>query len=163
MSGERHGEWEDWPFEPLRVLRALDRRDVDYVLIGGVAAVLQGSPLPTYDVDITPAPGARNRARLLAALADLGAITLTDVDSTEQALAEETDLSFYTPFGHIDVHHQPAGFTSYAELRRGSRPIPLASDLTVSTLSLRDIVRSRIATGETRQLPALETALELSD
>ncbi len=154
MSGQRRGEWQDWPFEPLAVLRALHDREVEYVLIGGVAAVLQGSPLPTYDIDITPAPGARNRTRLLAALADLDATALTD----EGTLPAE---SFYTPLGHVDVHHRPAGFANYAELRRGSRPIQLEPDLTVHASSLRDIIRSRLAAGDDRQLPALEAALEL--
>ncbi|MCP9485175.1 MAG: hypothetical protein MSC30_04905 [Gaiellaceae bacterium MAG52_C11] len=155
MSRERRGEWQDWPFEPLAVLRALNGHGVEYVLIGGVAAVLQGSPLPTYDIDITPAPGARNRARLLAALADLDGTALTDPDG------EQSDVSFYTPFGHVDVHHRPAGFTSYTELRRGSRPIQLEPNLMVHASSLRDIIRSRLALGDDRQLPALEAALEL--
>ena len=160
MSGERRGEWQDWPFEPLAVLRALHNRDVDYVLIGGVAAVLQGSPLPTYDIDLTPAPGTRNRARLLAALADLGATALTETADIERAFGELTDVSFYTPSGHVDVHHRPAGFSSYAELRRGSHPIQIDPDLTVHALSLRDHIRSRLAAGDDRQLPALEAALE---
>ena len=161
MSGERRNEWQDWPFEPLAVLRAFHQRDVEYILIGGVAAVLQGSPLPTYDIDITPAPGARNRTRLRAALADLDTTALTEIDGVERALGEQTDVSFYTPFGHVDVHHRPAGFTSYAELRRGSHPIQLEPGLTVHASSLRDIIRSRLAAGDDRQLPALEAALEL--
>lgn len=149
MSGERRGEWQDWPFDPLAVLRALRDHDVEYVLIGGVAAVLQGSPLPTYDIDISPAPGVPNLTRLRHALAELGATALSD------------DRSFYTPFGHVDVHDRPAGFASYAELRRGSRPIQLEPDLAVRASSLRDIIRSRLAAGDDRQLPALEAALEL--
>lgn len=154
MSGERRGEWQDWPFDPLAVLRVLNDREVEYVLIGGVAAVLQGSPLPTYDIDIAPAPGARNRVRLLAALADLEATALTD----ERTLPAQ---SFYTPFGHVDVHHGIAGFASFGELRRGSRAIELEPELTVHASSLRDIIRSRLAAGDERQLPALEAALEL--
>lgn len=154
MSEQRRGEWQDWPFDPLAVLRVLCDHDVEYVLIGGVAAVLQGSPLPTYDIDVAPAPGARNRTRLLGALADLDATALTD----ERTLPAE---SFYSLFGHVDVHHNPAGFTSYTELRRGSRPIQLEPGLTVHASSLRDIIRSRLAAGDDRQLPALEAALEL--
>ncbi len=154
MTGERRGEWQDWPFEPIAVLRALHDREVEYVLIGGVAAVLQGSPLPTYDIDLTPAPGPRNRTRLRDALADLDATAPTD----EGVIPAE---SFFAPFGHIDVHELPAGFASYAELRRGSRAIQLESDLTVQASSLRDIIRSRLAAGDERQLPALEAALEL--
>ena len=152
MSGERRGEWQDWPFDPLAVLRALHEHNVEYILIGGVAAVLQGSPLPTFDIDIAPAPGARNRIRLLAALADLEATALTD----ERTLPAQ---SFYTPSGHVDVHERVAGFASFGELRRGSRAIELEPGLTVA--ALRDIIRSRLAAGDERQLPALEAALEL--
>jgi len=59
------------------------------------------------------------------------------------------------------VHHRPAGFASYGQLRRRSRPIQLDPHLIVQTLSLRDVIRSRVAAGDERQLPALEAALEL--
>jgi hypothetical protein len=163
VSGQRRGEWQDWPFDPLTVIRVFGGHEVEYVLIGGVAAVLQGSPLPTYDIDITPAPRAQNLDRLLAALAELDAAALTEIDSVREALTELTDVSFYTPFGHIDVHHHPAGFSGYGELRRGSRAIQLEPNLTIHASSLRDIIRSRLAAGDDRQLPALEAALEFED
>jgi hypothetical protein len=93
VSSDRHGEWHEWPFEPLSVLRALGRHGVDYVLIGGLAAVLQASPLPTYDIDIAPAPGSANARRLQAALAELDAIALTGVDDAKQALRRQADVS----------------------------------------------------------------------
>jgi hypothetical protein len=37
------------------LLRALERHQVAYVMIGGLAAVTHGSPFPTEDLDITPA------------------------------------------------------------------------------------------------------------
>ena len=89
---------------------------------------------------------------MLAALADLEATALTD----ERTLPAQ---SFYTPSGHVDVHERVAGFASFGELRRGSRAIELEPGLTVA--ALRDIIRSRLAAGDERQLPALEAALEL--
>jgi hypothetical protein len=148
----RRGEWYEWPFEPLPVLRALSERKVIYVLIGGLAAVLQGSPLPTYDIDIAPAPSAENQERLAAALTDLGAGAPTDV----------TAAGAFTPYGYIDVHPGPAGFDDYTQLRRNAVPISLEHDLTVLVSPLRDIIRSRVALGDERQLPALEATLELA-
>jgi hypothetical protein len=55
------------------ILGALDRHGVDYVLIGGIAARLHGSPLLTEDVDITPALDRPNLARLAEALTELEA------------------------------------------------------------------------------------------
>ena len=162
MSGARQGEWHEWPFEPLPVLRALATHGVEYVLIGGLAAVLQGSPLPTYDIDVAPAPSAANGRRLAAALADIDAAALTNAEDANQALHRHVDVSYATPFGYIDLHHKPAGFKSYAALRRNAVPLPLEPDLTVLVSPLRDIIRSRIAAGDQRQLPALEAALELT-
>jgi hypothetical protein len=60
-------------FDPGALLRVLHQHDVRYVLIGGLAAALRGSATPTFDVDITPATGADNLARLSEALKDLDA------------------------------------------------------------------------------------------
>jgi hypothetical protein len=46
---------------------------VRYVLIGGQAAILHGSPLTTEDVDITPQGDAENLLRLAGALTELEA------------------------------------------------------------------------------------------
>ena len=162
MTGERDGEWHEWPFDPLPVLSALGRHRVEYVLIGGLAAVLQGSPLPTYDIDLAPAPGAANARRLESALADAQAAALTDGDDAQQALRRHTDVSLSTPFGYVDLHYRPAGFDTYAALRRNAAPIQLEPDLTVLVSPLRDIIRSRTAAGDPRQLPAREATLELA-
>ncbi|HRD10646.1 MAG TPA: hypothetical protein PLI79_02175 [Mycobacterium sp.] len=44
----------DADFQPAAILEILDRHAVEYVLIGGYAALLHGSTLPTRDLDITP-------------------------------------------------------------------------------------------------------------
>lgn len=56
------------PFEPEPILRVLQEHEVDYVLIGGMAAIFHGSPVLTQDVDITPAVNAANLSRLSDAL-----------------------------------------------------------------------------------------------
>ena len=147
----RKENWYEWPFDPLPVLRVFGARGVDYVLIGGLAAVLQGSPLPTYDIDIAPAPGRRNRERLADAL--------TDLDASAVVGAERD--SVLTPYGYVDLHSAIAGFDGYAALRRNAIGVDLEPGLRILASPLRDIVRSRLAAGDTRQLPALQAALEL--
>ena len=63
-----------------RLLEALDRHKVAYVLIGGLAAVYHGSPFPTQDADITPQTDRANLERLAAALVELDARIRTDAD-----------------------------------------------------------------------------------
>ena len=59
--------------QPDELFACLDRHGVRYVLIGGLAAVLHGSPLPTLDGDIRPARTPDNLGRLAAALEEMDA------------------------------------------------------------------------------------------
>ena len=61
------------PLDVEAILGALDRHRVEYVLIGGLAARIHGSPFLTEDLDITPALDRENLARLATALQELGA------------------------------------------------------------------------------------------
>ena len=54
------------------VFRCLSARDVHYVVIGGVAAIVHGVPRTTFDVDLLIEATPDNAARLLAALQDAG-------------------------------------------------------------------------------------------
>ena len=66
------------PLDPERLVKTLAQHRVRYVLVGALAARLQGFPRVTADADITPARDAGNRARLAAALRDLGARIYTE-------------------------------------------------------------------------------------
>jgi hypothetical protein len=61
------------PFDPARLLEVLGRHDVEFVLIGGLAGALHGSPAATNDADICPARTPDNLSHLAAALVELGA------------------------------------------------------------------------------------------
>ena len=55
------------------LLRILVEHGVDFLVVGGVSAVLQGATLNTFDLDIVHSTEPANIARLLAALEDLDA------------------------------------------------------------------------------------------
>jgi len=67
-------------FQPEEILRRLEKHRVRYVLIGGVAATLHGSPLPTRDADICPAQEEDNLTDLAAALREMDARIRTGRD-----------------------------------------------------------------------------------
>lgn len=52
----------------MKIFEALENKDVEYVLVGGVAVVLQGLPRTTEDVDIFIKPEQANIERLREAL-----------------------------------------------------------------------------------------------
>jgi len=61
-----------------RILKTLADANVDFIVVGGVAAVLQGAPIHTKDLDILYSLEPANQARLLGALQELGAVFRDD-------------------------------------------------------------------------------------
>lgn len=60
-------------FRPREILRVLADHEVDFIVVGGVSATLQGAPVTTFDLDLVHSRAAENLERLLAALLALGA------------------------------------------------------------------------------------------
>ena len=60
------------------LLRVLVRHEVEFVMVGGVAAVLNGAPVTTFDLDILHRRTPENVERLVAALVELDAYLRTD-------------------------------------------------------------------------------------
>jgi hypothetical protein len=54
-------------------LEVFARHDVELIVVGGVAAVIGGAPMATFDVDVVHARNAGNLERLRAALEELDA------------------------------------------------------------------------------------------
>lgn len=68
-----------------RIIRTLADHRVDFILIGGLAAIAHGSTLATADADLLPSPEPDNLERLLDALEALEARVLV----TDRRLAME--------------------------------------------------------------------------
>jgi hypothetical protein len=55
------------------ILQILSRNGVDFVLVGGIAAVLEGAPVSTFDLDVVIHRTSENYQKVLAALSELNA------------------------------------------------------------------------------------------
>jgi hypothetical protein len=156
--------------DPIRLLRVLERHAVRYVLIGGQAAILHGSPLTTEDVDITPQGDAENLLRLAGALTELEArIRVTSepegvafsIDA--KALAANVVWNLQTTLGDLDISFEPSGTGGYDDLARSAMTIRLARGLEVRVASLDDVIRSKQAAGRAKDMAALPLLRELQD
>lgn len=56
------------PTKIAELLRLLMRHRVDFIVVGGVAAVAQGAPVNTFDLDLVHSRAPENIERLLGAL-----------------------------------------------------------------------------------------------
>jgi hypothetical protein len=73
----------------IAALRALHDGGVELVLVGGLAAVLNGAPVDTFDVDVVHSRDPANVARLLPVLAALDALFRIQCAETLIAIEEE--------------------------------------------------------------------------
>jgi len=158
-------------FDPERVFEVLQRHDVEYVLIGGLAAVAHGSPLPTTDVDVTPDRRRENLDRLAGALRELEArIRTTDPDGVVFPVdgaflaAQPRMLNLTTAAGDVDLTFVPAGFEGgFDDLCVESDPVELVDGVIVRVATLRAIIRSKEAADrekDRRALPYLRALLD---
>jgi len=155
------------PFDPLAALRALRDADVEFVLIGGVAARLHGSPSLTRDVDICYSRDRDNVERLAAALGSLHA-RLRGVDDDVPFILDAATLlaganfTFTTDVGDVDVLALPAGVEGYAELAEHAEVVDLdGTSILVTTLD--DLIRMKRAAGRAKDRAEVEILAALRD
>jgi len=121
------------PFDPLALLGVLDRHRVVFIVIGGVARVIEGADEVTRGVDITPSPKPENLQRLVDALGELGA--------GDTVLAAEGLMTVMTPHGELGIVPIPAGTRGYDDLRRAATREPLGHGLRPAVASKGDLAR----------------------
>ncbi|HUY45372.1 MAG TPA: hypothetical protein VMV92_06560 [Streptosporangiaceae bacterium] len=161
MSGqEAAGEPE---LNAAAIVAALNRHQVRYVVIGAFAAISQQAPIPaTRDIDLTPATGQENLARLSLALTELGARIRTDGvpdglpfshDATSLAAAEMWNL--ICPDGEFDISFHPSGFAGgYAQLVVNAHRLRVG-EVEVIVADLADVIRSKESAGRPKDLRVL--------
>jgi hypothetical protein len=158
------------PYRPDEILEILERHEVLYVVIGGLAAELRGSPYVTRDVDVTPARTRENFVKLASALRELEAkLRLPDLDEPlailldERSFEQGTTWTFVTKHGYLDIALLPDGTRGYEDLRRAATRERLSDTVTVSVAALADVIRSKEAAGREKDraiLPVLRQVLE---
>jgi hypothetical protein len=157
------------PYDAAAIVAALQKHGVRFVVIGAVAAIAHGSPLPTEDMDITPDRGDDNLESLAAALLDLKARLRTPRGVVEfpiepELLAGNTVWTLTTRAGDLDLSFEPTGTRGYDDLRRQAVELDLGSGTPALVASLADVIRSKEAANRPKdqaQLPALRQTLEV--
>lgn len=127
------------PFDPRALLDVLDRHHVAFIVIGGLARVIEGADEVTRGVDITPSTKPENLRRLADALDELG---VGQVD-----LGAEEPTTVMTPHGELQVIPVPAGTRGYDDLRRAAIREPIGKGLRPAVASKGDLARMLSALG----------------
>src|ERR1044072_6962772 len=153
--------------DPVRIFEALQRHEVEYLTIGGVAVNAHGHVRNTRDVDILIEWTAENMRRLAAALTDLDAklfgvdADLIDVDPLDpQDLLNGGNFTLRTAAGGLDLFDpdEIPGGRPYDEMR------PRAVEAIVDGVGIRavgfdDLIRLKREAGRDRDLEDVSTLL----
>jgi hypothetical protein len=157
------------PLDPQRIFAVLERHAVDYVLIGGLAAVLHGSALVTNDADICPRRTPENLERLAAALRELDARLRTRGDANGVEFACDAKflqgvdlLTLETSGGQFDIAFVPAGFAGYDALADSAATYEI-DGTRVHVAALRDVIHSKETANRVKDQAALPHLYALED
>jgi hypothetical protein len=141
----------DLGFDPVAILRTLQEHDVAFLVIGGVAANVHGSPSLTRDLDICYERSRPNLARLAAALRELRAYLRGVQPGLPFQLDAKTlelgdSFTFTTAFGDFDCLGTPSGTGGYPDLVQKAVQVDIGG-VTVKMTSLDDLIRMKKAAG----------------
>jgi len=124
------------------VFASLQRHDVRYVVIGGIAAVLHGVPRATFDLDLFIDATSDNAQRLLDALAESGMGT-AHLTTAADLLAHE--ITIFQDRVRIDVQTSTPGLI-FAEAW-GGRVTMAYEGQEFRVVSRAHLIRSKRASG----------------
>jgi hypothetical protein len=141
------------------ILRCLCLYKVDFIVVGGVSAVLSGAPLNTFDIDIVHSREPANIDCLQRALHDLCAIYRFQPErrpgpAVRHVVSADHQL-LMTKFGPLDVLGTIGRSRSYADLMPGSVQVELEPGLTIYILGLETQILVKEEVGAPKDLAVL--------
>jgi hypothetical protein len=157
-------------FNPRAILEILRKHSVEFIVVGGVGAVLQGVPLTTLDLDIVYAGTAENIQRLLAALQELDAVyrdlagrRIVPTASSLSALGHNlltTNGGALDVLGYVGTPDAPR---RYADLLSFAVEVPVSADVPVLVVDLPTLIALKQEANREKDrlvLPLLQAALK---
>lgn len=154
-----------------RIFRALDDHEVEYVVVGGSAAILWGAQRATRDVDCVTERSVENHCRLCDALRQMGSPRLriegVDDDAAVELSSQLLHPDFFartaastwrTDSGSIDILSDIPGIDGqpvpYVDLRARATFAP-TNELRIPVASLDDIIDSKTHVNRLKDREAL--------
>ena len=147
------------------ILEGLIEAGVDFILVGGLAAVVQGAPVTTMDVDIVHDQTPENIAKLLAFLKSIDAFHRRPDDKVIEP--KEGDISgmghalFTTQLGPLDILAVIEEGRAYGDLLEHTVEIEFRNH-TIRVLDLKMLIqlkRNSTDPKDRQRLPVLEETL----
>jgi Nucleotidyl transferase AbiEii toxin, Type IV TA system len=151
--------WSD--YKPTALIGALVDGGVEFVVVGGLAVILQAMPRFTKDLDICYSPAQENLDALGAVLVRLKA-RLRGISEEVPFVPDGRTLDrtqivcLTTTVGDLDLVVDPEGSPPYAALRRNADVMELAGR-SVKVASIEDLLAMKRAAGRPQDVVDIES------
>jgi len=157
-------------FQLIGYLRLFAEAGVEYVLVGGVGARIQGAATTTQDIDIMPEASVENMERLARSLSheqtekkEFGMTEYVPHPVIDPMEFRASDVSsFRTRFGVIDVLMDLPGVGAFDAVHRNARRYEWET-VTLSVASLDDIIASKETADRAKDRRALDALYQARD
>jgi hypothetical protein len=130
----------------------VNRHEVRYVVIGGLASEFLGAAIGTNDIDVCYERSPENMDRLAAALQELHAtLRVAGVDEEPpfildgRTIAAGDSFTFRSDAGDLDILGTPSGTSGFRDLDADATSYDLGEGLIVRVVSLDDLIRMKEA------------------
>jgi predicted nucleotidyltransferase len=125
-------------------LRTLCESDIQFIVVGGLAAVLNGAPIQTYDVDLVYSREQDNVDRLLKVLQDVDAIFRIQPERrlrpTGSHLVAGGHLNLLTRYGPVDLLATIGKDLGYSNLLPHSNEMDIGDGIRVRVLNMETLI-----------------------
>lgn len=128
----------------IAALRSFAEAEIQFILVGGLAAVLNGAPIQTYDVDLVYSREPGNIDCLLIVLESLDAIFRIQPERrlrpARTHLAGGGHLNLLTRYGPIDLLAAVGQGLSFSDLLPHSTEMDVGDGIRIRVLDLETII-----------------------
>lgn len=143
----------------ISLLAVLTKNDVEFILVGGLAAIVHGSARVTFDIDVVYKREKSNHAKLVCALAPFapyprGAPPGLPFSWSSETLDMGLNFTLHTSLGDIDLLGEIPGNGTFPTLAANSLTVSIEG-APVRVVDLPTLIRLKRAGGRPKDYEAL--------
>lgn len=140
-------------------LTALQQSGSEFILVGGLAAVLQGAPVQTYDVDVVYSRTRENVQRLIDVLNSIDAVFRIQLERRLRPNASHLQgtghLNLLTKFGPLDLLATIGDGFTYDDLVPHAQEMLISKAIRIRVLKLDQIIALKEKLGNEKDMAVL--------
>lgn len=140
------------------ILGVLNEHQVEYIVVGGVAAVIHGAPTTTFDLDALARVNQANAERLTQALSQLEARFREHTETTRPTTGDilaGVHLLLMTRAGPLDILGFIGDRQRYEDLLDASSEIGMSAGA-IRVLNIEALIDEKKRMGRTKDIAAVE-------